>query len=59
VDKTYAALKDVLGRPAIREQLAKAGAVVNLKGPAESQKLLADDVAKWKAVRDRAGLEPN
>ena len=59
VDKTYAALKDVLGRPAIREQLAKAGAVVNLKGPAEFQKLLADDVAKWKAVRDGAGLEPN
>lgn len=58
VDKTYAALKEVLERPAIRAQLAKAGAVVNLKGPAEFGKLLADDVVKWRAVRDKAGLEP-
>jgi tripartite-type tricarboxylate transporter receptor subunit TctC len=58
IDKTYAALKEVLGRPAIREQLAKAGAVVNLKGPAEFQKQLGDEVAKWRAVRDTAGLEP-
>jgi len=58
VDKTYAALKAVLERPAIREQLAKVGAVVHLMGPAEYGKHLADEVAKWKTVRDKAGLEP-
>ncbi len=58
VDKTYAALKEVLERPAVRAQLAKAGAVVNLKEPAEFGKLLADDVVKWRAVRDKAGLVP-
>jgi len=58
VDKTYAALKEVLSRPAVREQLAKAGAVVNLVAPADYAKHLADEVAKWKAVRDTAGLQP-
>ena len=58
VDKTYAAIKEVLGHPAVREQLAKAGAVVHLEGPAEFGKHLADEVAKWKVVRDTAGLEP-
>jgi hypothetical protein len=27
-------------------------------GPAEFGKFMADEVAKWKAVRDKAGLEP-
>ena len=42
----------------MREQLAKAGAVVQSRAPAEFGKHLADEVAKWKAVRDKAGLEP-
>jgi tripartite-type tricarboxylate transporter receptor subunit TctC len=58
VDKTNAALKDILARPAIKEQLAKAGAAVHYSTAAEFNKLIADDVAKWKAVRDKAGLEP-
>jgi hypothetical protein len=32
--------------------------VVNLESPAQFGKHLADEVAKWKAVRDKAGLEP-
>ena len=59
VDKTYAAIKDVLSRPAVREQLAKVGAVVNLVGPDDFGRHLADEVAKWRKVRDTAGLEPN
>jgi len=58
VDKTYAALKEILERPAVRDQLAKAGAVVHLESPAAFGKHLADEVAKWKLVRDKAGLEP-
>jgi tripartite-type tricarboxylate transporter receptor subunit TctC len=58
VDKTYAALKEVLDRPAIREQLAKVGAVVNISTPDEFSHQIADEVAKWQAVRDKAGLEP-
>jgi tripartite-type tricarboxylate transporter receptor subunit TctC len=59
VDKTYAAIKEVISRPAVREQLAKAGAVVNLVGPDDFGRHLADEVEKWRKVRDSAGLEPN
>ena len=58
VDRTNAALKDILARPQIQEQLAKAGALAHYSTPAEFNTLIAGDVAKWKAVRDKAGLEP-
>jgi len=57
VDKTNAALKVVLGRPEIREQLAKVGAVVHVSTPAEFAKHIDDETAKWKSVRERAGIE--
>jgi tripartite-type tricarboxylate transporter receptor subunit TctC len=58
VDKTNAAIKTVLARPDIIEQMAKAGAAVHVSMPAEFGKHMADEVAKWKSVRDKAGLEP-
>jgi tripartite-type tricarboxylate transporter receptor subunit TctC len=58
IDKTNTALRQVLERPAIREQLAKVGAVVNVSSPAEFGAYIAEEIAKWKAVRDNAGLEP-
>ncbi len=58
VDKTHAALKTVLAMPDVRDRLSKAGADAALTTPAEFGTLLADEVAKWKAVRDKAGLEP-
>jgi len=57
VDKTNAALKEVLSRPAIREQLEKVGAVVHISTAAEFGKHIADEVAKWKSVREKAGIE--
>ena len=57
VDKTNAALKEVLSRPAIREQLLKVGAVVHVSTPAEFGKHIADEVAKWNSVRVKAGIE--
>lgn len=59
VDKTNAALKDVLARPAVREQLANVGAVVKVSTPAEFGKHMAEEVAKWQKVRDTAGIEAN
>jgi tripartite-type tricarboxylate transporter receptor subunit TctC len=58
VDKTNAALRQVLGRPEIRDQLAKVGAVVHVTSPAEFGQHMADEVAKWKSVRDKAGIQP-
>jgi len=58
IDKTYAALKQVLDRPDVREQLGKVGAVVHVLDPDAFGKQLADEVEKWRKVRDAAGLEP-
>ncbi|HEY6859581.1 MAG TPA: tripartite tricarboxylate transporter substrate binding protein [Pseudolabrys sp.] len=58
VDKTNEALKQILARPEIKEQIAKAGAAVRVSTAAEFGQHMADEVAKWKAVRDKAGLEP-
>jgi tripartite-type tricarboxylate transporter receptor subunit TctC len=58
IDKTYAALKEILARPEIRDQMEKAGATVHLMTPAEFGKHIADEVDKWKTVRDKAGLTP-
>src|SRR5512135_1596322 len=57
VDKTNAALKEVLSRPAIRDQLAKVGAVVHVSTPAEFAKHIADEVTKWKTVREKPGIQ--
>jgi tripartite-type tricarboxylate transporter receptor subunit TctC len=57
VDKTNAALKDVLSRPAIREQLEKVGAVVHLSTPAQFGEHIEGEVTKWKSVREKAGIE--
>ena len=38
--------------------MEKAGATVHVSSPAEFGKYIADEVAKWKSVRDKAGLTP-
>jgi len=57
VDKTNAALKEVLGRPAVREALEKVGAVVHVSTPAEFKKHIGDELAKWESVREKAGIQ--
>ena len=57
IDKTNAALRTVLARPEVQESLAKVGAFVHVSTPAEFTKLLADEVAKWRSVRDKASIE--
>src|SRR5271169_3830453 len=57
VDKTNAALKEVLGRPAIREQLAHVGAIVHVSTPDEFREHIASELAKWQAVRVKAGIQ--
>ncbi len=57
VDKTNAALAQVLSRPEVREQLAKAGAVVHLSTPAEIGAYIATEVDTRKSVREKAGIE--
>jgi tripartite-type tricarboxylate transporter receptor subunit TctC len=47
-----------LARPEIKNQMEKAGANVLMATPTEFGNHMSDEVAKWKSVRDKAGLEP-
>jgi tripartite-type tricarboxylate transporter receptor subunit TctC len=57
VDKMNKALRQVLARDDVRAQLAKVGAEIDVSSPQEFGQRLAEEVAKWKSVRDKAGLE--
>jgi tripartite-type tricarboxylate transporter receptor subunit TctC len=56
IDKTSAALKTVLARPEVREQLSKAGAEARFSTPDELRKHMDVEIAKWKDVREKAGI---
>ncbi|HEU4662033.1 MAG TPA: tripartite tricarboxylate transporter substrate binding protein [Pseudolabrys sp.] len=58
IDKMSGALKQVLARDDIREKLAKVGAEVDFSTPEEFAKTIESDTARWKMVRDKAGLQP-
>lgn len=58
VEKTNAALRQVLARPDIKEQIEKVGAIPHVTGSAEFGKYIADEIEKWRSVRDKAGLVP-
>ena len=58
VDKTNAALQEVLARPAsAASSWPKSAPSCMSRSPAEFGKHIADEVAKWKAVRDKAGIQ--
>ena len=59
IDKASKSLKEVLARQTVRDQLAKAGALARFSTPVEFTKHLGDEIAKWKAVRDQAGITAN
>jgi tripartite-type tricarboxylate transporter receptor subunit TctC len=58
VAKTNAALRKVLAMPEIQEKIAAAGALVKASTPEELGKHIEDEIAKWRVVRDKAGIEP-
>ena len=57
VDKTNEALKTVLARPDVRDQLEKVGAVVHVSTPAQFGEHIVNEIAKWESVRIKAGIE--
>ena len=58
VAKTNAALRKVLAMPEVRDKIAAAGALVKASTPEELGKHIEDEIAKWRVVRDKAGIEP-
>jgi tripartite-type tricarboxylate transporter receptor subunit TctC len=57
IDKTHGALKTVLARDAVRKRLEGVGAVANLSTPAEFRKSIESDIATFREVAKRAGLQ--
>jgi len=58
VDKFNKAMGEVLAREAVRSQIANAGAIVKASTPKEFGDYVASEIAKWRTVRDKAGLQP-
>jgi tripartite-type tricarboxylate transporter receptor subunit TctC len=59
IEKTSNALKSVLDRPAVREQLSKAGAEARYSTPEELNRHMEGEIAKWQRVREAAGIAQN
>jgi hypothetical protein len=41
----------------VRAQILKVGALVRSSSPDELKTHIADEIVKWKAVREKAGIE--
>jgi tripartite-type tricarboxylate transporter receptor subunit TctC len=57
IEKTNKALRDVLARENVRKQIQDTGAIASVSSPAEYGKHVEAEIAKWKSVRERAGIE--
>jgi tripartite-type tricarboxylate transporter receptor subunit TctC len=59
VDRLNAEIVKVTGSPAVREAWGGQGAVPMSMTPAEFEKFLQQDIAKWADVVKKAGVKPN
>jgi tripartite-type tricarboxylate transporter receptor subunit TctC len=57
IDKMNKALGEVLAREDIRAQLIKVGATAKSSTPEELRQHVVNEIAKWNAVREKAGIE--
>jgi tripartite-type tricarboxylate transporter receptor subunit TctC len=58
IDKMHKALQRELGRDDVQKKLAGAGALAGLSPPADLAKLIGSDIASFRAVASKAGIEP-
>ncbi|HEX5957129.1 MAG TPA: tripartite tricarboxylate transporter substrate binding protein [Hyphomicrobiaceae bacterium] len=58
IDTTHAALKKELAREDVQKKLEGAGAVVSLSSPSELGALIARDIANFRTVASKAGIQP-
>jgi tripartite-type tricarboxylate transporter receptor subunit TctC len=58
VDKMAKAMSAVLRREAVRKAVAEAGAMMQPTTTEEFAQFIEADIAKWRRVRDRAGILP-
>lgn len=56
VDQINKALVEALGRDAVREQILKVGAQPRSSTPEELSRHIESEIAKWRGVREKAGI---
>ena len=56
VAKFSGALKQVLERPAVRDQITKVGALPKSSTPEELRELIATEIVRWQKVREKSGI---
>ena len=59
VDKLHKALEEAVNDPTVRGRFVEQGAEPVSPGPEELKKFIASETAKWKAIIEKAGIEPN
>jgi tripartite-type tricarboxylate transporter receptor subunit TctC len=57
VERTNTALRSLLATEAVRTQILKVGALGRSSTPDELKAHIADEITKWKAVRQKANIE--
>jgi tripartite-type tricarboxylate transporter receptor subunit TctC len=58
VDKLHRALEEAVNDPGVRSRFVEQGAEPVSPGPEELQKFIGSETAKWKAIIQKAGIEP-
>src|SRR2546421_3487671 len=58
VDRLYKTLEEAVNDPVVRSRFVEQGAEAVSPGPEELQKFIASEAAKWKAIIQKAGIEP-
>ena len=56
VDRAAKALREVLARPAVRQQLASAGVLPTPSSPEELRRHIEGEIAKWSTVAQKGGF---
>jgi tripartite-type tricarboxylate transporter receptor subunit TctC len=57
VERANTALRSLLATEAVRTQILKVGALVRSSTPDELKAHIAEEITKWKAVREKANIE--
>jgi tripartite-type tricarboxylate transporter receptor subunit TctC len=57
VEKANKAMRELLATDTVRAQIAKVGALVKSSTPDELRKHIASEIDRWKAVREKAGIQ--
>jgi tripartite-type tricarboxylate transporter receptor subunit TctC len=57
VEKTNKAMRALLATDAVRAQIAKVGALVQSSTPEELRAHIVSEIDRWKAVREKAGIQ--